>query len=223
MATNDTPVFSEREQRLQARFSTALRAVGAADDGTDVFSSLVDLYREPHRHYHNLDHIDACLAWLDWFAGSAQRPAEVELALWFHDVVYDPQRSDNEQRSAEFAARCLGDLDVSDAAIARITQHIVATAHHGTTTGDAALLTDIDLSILGAAPADFDRFEQQVRREYAHVSEEAYRIGRTRVLTNFLSRPQIYATAVVGDLLEAQARNNMERAIQSLTSEGGES
>jgi len=220
------PAFDHASQpaslaRLRARFAAALVGAGATSDGGLVFEQLVARYGEAHRHYHTLAHIDACLGWLDWLTAHAERPAEVELALWFHDVVYDPQRDDNEQRSAELARRGQRDIGVATAVIDRVTDHIFATAHHRSTTGDTALLVDIDLSVLGAAPADFERFEQQVRREYIHVVEDAYRLGRTRVLQSFLSRPQLYATPMIRELLEARARNNLTARIAQLSSGGG--
>jgi predicted metal-dependent HD superfamily phosphohydrolase len=81
-------------------------------------------------------------------------------------------------------------------------------------------LVDIDLTILGAGPDDFERFEQQIRREYAHVADIAYRQGRSRVLQTFLSRPQLYNTSAIGELLESRARINLERRIATLSSEG---
>lgn len=208
---------SEGERGMQVRFMAALGSVGAVADGTRVFHALIARYCEPQRHYHTLEHVDACLAWLDWFAGSATRRGEVELALWFHDAVYEPGSSDNERASAALACRELTAMGVPTASIERIVEAILATAAHEAPVGDAALVVDIDLGILGSSPRAFERFEQQIRREHIHVAEGAYRRGRCAVLQGFLSREHIFTTPAIAALLESPARTNLERAISALS------
>jgi len=216
---NNTTNPVDGSQPLQARFAQALLGVGASSDGELAFQSLLARYGEPQRHYHNLEHIDACLAWLDWFAGSANHRGEVALALWFHDAVYEPGSGDNERASAELARRELSALGVTAASIDRITGAIMATASHEAPVGDAALVVDIDLAILGVAPRAFERFEQQIRREHAHVSDAAYRRGRSAVLQGFLSRERIFTTPAVAALLESPARTNLTRTLHALSGE----
>src|SRR3954469_13468337 len=115
---------------LRLRFARASCAAGAASTETAIdalFDALVARYGEPQRHYHTLAHIDACLGWLDWYRGSAKRPECVELALWFHDAVYDPRASDNERQSAELASEALHHLRVPSPTIAVIQAQIEAT------------------------------------------------------------------------------------------------
>lgn len=209
---------------LRARFAAALSSVGARADGTMVVDDLGRRYREPHRHYHNLEHVEACLAWLDWFAGCAEHRAEVELALWFHDAVYEPVRKDNEAVSAALADQALQSLGVPRQAVRRIVDHVIATASHDAIHGDRALVVDVDLAILGSTQSAFARFEQQIRREYAHVPDDAYRRGRGAVLQGFVARDRIYQTPAVAALLESAARRNLEQALRHLgssTTHGG--
>lgn len=189
--------------------------LGAREINGGLMNQLVAAYSQRHRHYHTLQHLRECLAHFDAAAGLARRPAEVELALWFHDAVYDPQRNDNEERSARWArdsvlaAGCAADM------AARVESLVLATKSHQATGDDpdTALLLDVDLAILGAAPARFDEYEKQVRAEYAHVAEDDFRAGRARILQGFLQRPRIYATAAFHDALEARARSNLSRAL----------
>jgi predicted metal-dependent HD superfamily phosphohydrolase len=201
---------------LQARLAAALHAVGARGQADVLFAELARRYGEPHRHYHTLEHVDACLTWLDWMAGTAERPAEVELSLWFHDAVYHPGRPDNEQASADLARHVLAGMGVHLATSDRIAESVAATAQHRPLSADGALVVDIDLSVLGAEPSAYDEFERRVRQEYARVPMAAYRCGRTRVLEEFLARPRIYHTAAMYELLEASARFNLQRAITRL-------
>jgi predicted metal-dependent HD superfamily phosphohydrolase len=207
------------ESELHDRFERAARAAGARGNVDATFFGLVRRYCEPHRHYHTLAHVDACLTWLDWYAGSAQRWEEVALALWFHDAIYDPKANDNEARSAELTRVELTALGLTTACVERIASYVEATAHHQGS-GDAALVVAIDLTILAAEYDVFTAFEREIRGEYAHVPEEAFRLGRRKVLQGFLARPQIYPVPCLRDALEARARRNLERRIGELTAAG---
>ena len=157
------------------------------------------------------------------FSGSATHPEEVELALWFHDAIYDLGHASNERRSAQFARARLGALGVRPEAVERIAACIEATARHESSGGDAALVVDLDLTVLGAGRREFDAFERRIRLEYAHVPESIYREARRRVLEGFLSRAQIYEIAPLRAELEPTARANLARRIRELSdaSEGG--
>ena len=202
---------------LRSRFHRAAVAAGARPANDEVFQDLVRRYSEPHRHYHTLTHIKACLTWLDCFYSLAANPEEVELALWFHDAVYAPGEHGNERLSAELAREQLGALRVDAAAAMRVARYIEETEHHCAADGDSGLVIDLDLAILGAPAEDFDRFEDQIRREYAHVSEATFRVGRCQVLQAFLSRALIYNLPKIREKLEAPARANLARRIGELS------
>lgn len=195
--------------------------LGARDIDRSLFNQLVAAYSERQRHYHTLQHLRECLLHFEAAASLARRPAEVELALWFHDAVYDPQRADNEERSAEWAARSVRAAGCGDAVAQRISGLVLATKSHEAATdtdADTQLLVDIDLAILGAAPARYAEYGRQVRAEYAHVPDDAFRTRRERVLAGFLARPRIYATAAYHDALEQRARANLRGEIETLSS-----
>jgi predicted metal-dependent HD superfamily phosphohydrolase len=177
------------------------------------------VYGEPHRAYHTARHVGACLELLadPAVAALATNVPEVEAAIWFHDAVYDTHASDNEERSATMAAKILGAARVAPEAIARVADHIRATHHHSATTPDAALVVDVDLSILGADAETFARFEDEIRREYAWVPAEQFTAGRAAVLRGFAEREHIYATPLFRDRLEARARENLARRLAELS------
>ena len=206
-------------EQLGARFDLALAAAGAQRVDRALFDELLSRYREPHRHYHTIEHVDACLVWLDWYRGVAERPELVELALWFHDAVYDPTAGDNEARSAALARVRLAALGVGVSSIAVVAEYVEATQRHTATRNDCALLVDLDLTILGAAPIAYARFEAQIRAEYAHVPERAFALGRTHVLRGFLAKPQIFQIMGLHEQLERLARHNLEQRIEQLAGE----
>jgi predicted metal-dependent HD superfamily phosphohydrolase len=186
-----------------------------------VRAELVRAYAAPDRHYHGLRHIETLLGLAGACADAIVDRDAVEAAIWFHDAIYDTQRHDNEERSADLAvARLTG--TAAQNRIARIAAMIRATAGHRVPdfadagAQDCALFLDMDLAILGAPAAEFEAYEHAVRREYDWVSEPQWKLGRRAVLAGFLARPAIYATAQFRASLEAAARRNLERAITRL-------
>ncbi len=172
-------------------------------------------YLEPQRHYHTLAHIEAMLAHFDAHLALAQHADWVHAAIWFHDAIYEPTRADNEARSAALAVSTLHALGWPDAACKRVAALIELTARHEAPAGDgdAALLIDLDLSILAAAPATYDRYVTQVRREYAHVSDADFRAGRHDFVAALLARERIFSTPQLHDVWEALACENLQREL----------
>ena len=199
------------------RWQNTWRNLGAGEGGAAAYADLMARYAEPHRAYHNARHLDECFARLDESRGLAARPDEVAAALWFHDAVYDVRAHDNEARSAALAREVLGAAGVAPESLDRITALILSTRHDATPTApDARLLTDIDLAILGAAPARFDEYEAQIRAEYAWVPEPLFREKRREVLNAFLAREALFSTAYFRQKLESRARANLRRSIEAL-------
>lgn len=196
------------------RFGLAWRALGVDSDGP--YALVASRYAEAHRAYHTAEHINECLGWSDGVRDQALRPAELEIAIYFHDLVYEPQTRDNERRSAELFREEAASAGVAAPLIERIEKLIESTEKHAIEGADAALLSDIDLSILGASPTRYMRFERDIRTEYAMFDDATYRAGRANVLRGFLERLGIYKTASFASRLEAQARDNISRALSAL-------
>jgi len=183
----------------------------------DTYGALIKAHAEPHRAYHTLDHIAACLRHLDDVREQTDRPDEIEMALWFHDAVYAPFSATNEEDSAEWAADWLQERGLDKAATARIADYILETkSHDAPSTLDGRFMLDIDLSILGTPPSIYDQFEVDVRREYRRVPRFIFAKKRKVILEGFLARERLYATEYFNDKLERQARDNLTRAISNL-------
>lgn len=182
-----------------------------------VYESLRARYAEPHRAYHTFRHLEECFEQLDRAMESTEPPPEVELALWFHDAVYDTRATDSEERSAAWAREVLSAASLPEAFSQRVQALILATRHDvPASTPEQALVLDVDLSILGAPKRRFDEYERQVRQEYDWVGEADFRGARAAVLQGFLDRPQLYLTPHFKDRLEARARANLERSLRVL-------
>jgi predicted metal-dependent HD superfamily phosphohydrolase len=201
---------------LHDRFLRALSEAGGQRAERGLFGELVTRYGEAHRHYHTLAHLDACLGLLDRFRGSAQHPERVELALWFHDAVYDPTASDNERQSALLARSRLAAVGLPQEALEDIEAHVLATQHHRGSLPDSELAIDLDLGILGASTPEFSYFERAIRKEYAHVPDREFALGRGALLQGLLTRPEIYRVGALREELEVRARANLERRMLEL-------
>jgi predicted metal-dependent HD superfamily phosphohydrolase len=174
-----------------------------------VRARLVARYGEPHRHYHTWSHVLACLDARERIAPFA--PLEVDVALWFHDAIYDPRAHDNEDKSAALMIEELGDSAKPAVPLVLATKHAAIPE-----TEEARIVVDADLSILGADRETFDAYEIAVRKEYAFVPDDAFRVGRAHVLKSFLDRATIFSTQAARDMWERQARDNLKRSLVAL-------
>lgn len=182
-------------------------------DGTSEWETIRDHYNHPQRAYHNLSHIADCLRQFDQCTGLVQDPIALEMAIWFHDVIYDPHSSENELKSAEMA-----ELFLSSTSLGLTVRELILTTRHRAEPrkSDSALIVDIDLSILGSAPSEYRRYATAIRSEYSFVPDNQYAAGRTQILSGFLKRPHLFYTPSFRDTLESTARMNLQAEIDSL-------
>lgn len=182
------------------------------------FRILKEKYSEKSRFYHNLSHVKLLLNLLESLKGRIQDHHAVGFVIWFHDVIYDTKRDDNEEQSARLASETLRTLQVSNETIAFVTDLILVTRHHSGShlPEDASLFLDMDLTILGMRKETYDQYSKAIRQEYSWVPELMYRKGRKKVLESFLERKRIYFTDVMLTRFEEQARENIQAEIRSL-------
>ncbi len=199
------------QSRLEIRFVGLMGRLELAPHADDIFRLLARHYSEPGRHYHTLAHIRACLDRLDEVRHRLRDADAAELALWFHDAVYDPSRDDNELRSAFLFDRQLG-IHMPTQRADDVHAMIMATTHDGAAGmgEDACYVADIDLSGLAAARPDFLRATEQLRRECGHATNSGVDPGSRRFFEKLLSRPGIYLTGYFQSRCEEQARRNIE-------------
>jgi predicted metal-dependent HD superfamily phosphohydrolase len=197
--------------------SWAELSIPASGKLQELFTGILSRYAEPHRFYHTRQHLEECFEkWSD-LRGQADHPAEVDVALWFHEAVYDTQNDSNELRSAELAQDAALSLGVDAVSAQRIYDLVMSTRHEMIPVDpDARLIVDTDLSILGADPARFAEYECQVRREYAWVPKNLYRERRAGILKGFLERPYIFSTDLFRARYERQARQNIRNSLEAL-------
>lgn len=184
-----------------------------------LFDELVTKYTEPHRHYHTLEHLADMFRVAGRLATAENNMVAIQLAIWFHDAIYDPKAHDNEAQSATWFREAMKPFRWPEATINQATMLIIATAHTASPPddADAKVLLDADLAILSADAWKYQRYQAAIRQEYAWVEDTAYRIGRTKVLQQFLARERIYQTPRFYDMGEQLARQNLQAEIDTLT------
>ena len=208
-----------RDTLLRERFVRLWRACllpGAAGTGRDpgvVWSKLERRYSEPHRVYHDHQHLAHCLEQLDLAGGLIARPDQVEVAIWFHDVINDPGSADNEQRSAEyFRGLATGALDPGF--IAAVVDLILVTTHREAPVDpDQQFICDIDLASFGCPWECFIHDSNRVKAEFTGTEEDYYR-GKRAFLLGMLERPRIFYTDFFNARYERQARDNIRRLLE---------
>jgi predicted metal-dependent HD superfamily phosphohydrolase len=180
---------------------------------------LLAAWQEPHRAYHGLRHLVECLDALDACPQPGDAAAVAKLALWFHDAVYDPRATDNEERSAAWLLDFAREAGLPARVAERAATLVRLTAHAATGAPcegrDADLVHDADLAILAADPFRLSEYEDAVRREYAHVGTIPFALGRGALLAGLLSAPAIYRTPEFRARHEERARRNLSSLLQT--------
>lgn len=188
-----------------------------ADEHMEMYAYLKEKYAEKHRYYHTFEHIEHCLALLESYQHLAKYPNEIELAIWFHDAVYNVFSSTNEKDSAEMAFEFALKAGLGSVIATRVSELVIATLH-GTiiSSSDQELMVDIDLAVLGCSPLSYKEFEIAVRKEYKKIPLFIFKRGRKKILSSFLCRERIYTFPEFYQRYESQARENIKNAISAM-------
>lgn len=189
--------------------------LGLPGEGAGWHEKLMAAYVEPQRAYHTQQHLEECLMEFDAVkaTGGIARPDVLEMALWFHDAVYETQAHDNEELSAAMAVEALG----GHAAAEEVRRLILLTKNHRPEDGtDDDWMIDIDLSVFGRPPERVLEYERQIRQEYAWVPAGVYREKQGEILAAFFNRPRIYLTDWFHARYDRAARENLALLIRLL-------
>ncbi len=183
--------------------------VGREPAGEDCWARLIRRWSEPHRRYHGMGHLTAVLLFVDEYATHADDPDAVRLAAWYHDAIYDPRASDNEEGSAVLAETELAAIGQPRDRIEEVARLVRLTTGHDPAAGDrnGELLNDADLLVLSSPREAYVAYVNAIREEYAHVSDADFRAGREAVLGVLLEFPRLYRLGSLAPLEDAARRN----------------
>ncbi|MEV6856129.1 hypothetical protein AB0M89_20295 [Streptomyces microflavus] len=210
---------------LPDRWRDTLLAARSGAPGPDPLpyaENLLVRWAEPQRRYHTTAHLTAVLDRIDTLAGYAPDVHAVRLAAWFHDAVYRPDRTENEERSAALAERALPEAGVAEAVTVEVARLVRLTVTHDPAEGDGngEVLCDADLAVLAGGPDAYAAYAAQVREEYGFVPDEAFRAGRAAVLRQLLALPRLFRTPYGAAEWGARARHNLATELELLGSSG---
>ncbi|CAM5470048.1 HD domain-containing protein [Streptomyces purpurascens] len=206
---------------LRTRFARALEGARGPAGGPDpapYADNLLTRWQEPQRRYHTVEHLTAVLDHIDVLERHAHDLDVVRLAAWFHDAVYLPDRSENEERSARLAERALAEAGVPATKTAEVARLVRLTVTHDPADDDpdGQVLCDADLAILASPPSAYAAYTTAVREEYHFVPNDAFRTGRAAILRQLLALPKLFRTPHGASEWEATARYNLRSELELL-------
>jgi len=212
--------YSPSDADLAERFRALVGRVGGDPElAAPVFDRVRTAWGSERRSYHCVEHLVDCLRELDGAGARVPSADLAELALWYHDVVYEPRAQDNEERSAEMLLHDACALEIPNDSAAVAAEIVRATTHASDPIGSNRfalhLVLDIDLSILGRDVLRFMDYEYGVEEEYSPSSILAFRIGRGRFLASLLAQPRIFHTEYFRARYERSARSQIEALLAS--------
>jgi len=177
-----------------------------------LWSEISISYSTKTRYYHTLSHLETIYNQLKPF----QLTPAIEFSIFYHDIVYNTQERDNEEKSALFAKKQLKELGVADEIRKKVSELIMETKKHETSSFDNSLFLDADISILGSRLEVYKIYMQNIRKEYSIYSSKEYQEGRYKVLKRFLKKERLYLSNYFYNLYEEKARNNIKYELISL-------
>ncbi|MBN1410845.1 MAG: pantetheine-phosphate adenylyltransferase [Spirochaetales bacterium] len=201
----------------ELRFKALWQRIGGMTSCDEEYDGLITAYSEQHRSYHVLTHIIDGLNLIAGVRHLLKYPDALECAYFYHDIIYNPRSSHNEENSAVYARKHLLDAEVKEEFADRVADFILQTMHrHPPKDDDSKYLVDVDLSILGSERPDFERYERAIRREYAHIPDEQFNSSRGKFLKELLERKSLFATGYFKDMFEKKARINIRESLGKL-------
>lgn len=214
----DTKIFVK--SRWVACCSNIFADFGDSDKIEHIWAQIDGHYSEPTRFYHTLEHVQNLLQKREENSFVSDTVA-VDLAIIFHDIIYDPRSKQNEKESAElFGILCAAHFN-SDL-VSKVQHYIMETKDHnvlGSMDADLKLFIDLDMSILGEELYVYRSYAAAIRQEYIFVEEQTYCKSRADFLRQFLMKYEfIFASEQLRERYEVQARSNISWECEQLDS-----
>ena len=184
---------------------------------SDLWTEIEQNYSCKNRHYHTLSHLDNLLQVLLEVEDKIENWETILFTLYYHDIIYNALKLNNEEQSAELAEKRMKQINVPRKIIENSKAQILATKNHlDNSVSDTNYFTDADLSVLGQNLETYTTYYQNVRKEYSIYPNVIYNPGRKKVLTHFLEMERIYKTEHFFHKLEVQAKDNLNYELKTL-------
>lgn len=197
---------------------------------TKLFIQLVYYYNQPNRRYHDLGHIRKMLNKFDEIKHLLNNPDAVELAIWFHDAIYETWANDNEIRSADLASYFIRELLGLARELANKTCYLIERTQYFShddmwkpRTPDSKYFVDIDLWVgLGGDYQEFQINKSLTALEYEwreKANPEGFKKRRLEIFLILYKRAPFYLTRYFRERYEMKTKGNLEFAIKELEEE----
>jgi predicted metal-dependent HD superfamily phosphohydrolase len=185
------------------------------------FNEILRRYTVPRRHYHSREHITSLLEFCEKYASMLIDREVVLFSIFYHDIIYNVLRKDNELRSAKLAVKRLQALQVPASTIEQVKLYIEATKTHAVTeavthVSDLQYFLDFDMSILAARPTAYQAYAKRVRKEYRIYPDKLYYAGRKQFLQHCLQTAHIFHTRTFREQYEDVARVNIRWEVEEI-------
>lgn len=177
----------------------------------ELWTEIEKNYSSKKRHYHTLEHLDNLLGQLTEIKDEIRNWNIILFTLYYHDIIYNSLKSDNEEKSAELAEKRMRQISVPNDKIELCKNQILATKSHiKSTDNDTNYFIDADLSVLGQPWEVYSSYYKNVRKEYSIYPDFVYNSGRKKVLNHFLTMDKIFKTDFFYNKFETQAKHNLQ-------------
>ncbi len=201
---------------LKKRFYTLLNKYTSEEETSNLWNQVNLAYTQSHRKYHNLNHLEELFSYYDLHQSAIQNKVAVSFAIFYHDLVYEVWRKDNEEKSATKALQVIQQIHFPPKELQIVEDLIICTKSHTSITPDQGFMIDFDLAILGQTDTTYKIYTQQIRAEYKIVPTIIYKQGRKKVLQHFLDKENIFQTSTFKSQFEKQARINLTKELEQL-------
>ncbi len=188
--------------------------------GAPFFQEILSAYSEPHRHYHNLNHLNHMFQELESYETDSSEVVTNEMlwAVWYHDIIYKPGAITNEKKSAIKAKESMRSFNIQQSSIDKVIELIMATEHHQTDSDDinTQIFLDADMAILGSDETSYSKYCKVVRKEHSGIPDFLFNRGRKKFLSSTLKQESIFLSSFFYRKYELTARRNIELELSDL-------
>lgn len=185
---------------------------------TSLWTEIEKNYSKKKRYYHNLSHLENLIYELDFFKEKIEDLDTLLFSIYYHDIIYNVLKKDNEEKSALLAVKNLKLINFTNDKIEKCKNNILATKSHQVSKEyETNFFTDLDLSILGQEWDIYLQYSIKIRKEYSIYPDMLYIPGRKKILTSFLAMERVFKTDIFYNKFESNAKNNIKRELEELS------
>ncbi|MEM9981608.1 MAG: adenylyltransferase/cytidyltransferase family protein [Bacteroidota bacterium] len=150
--------------------------------GIEDHQIIIDAWNEPHRFYHTEKHLKHLLDHIEQGGFTDEEKEILTMVAFMHDVVYQPNRDDNEAQSVAFFEKHTQPTPHT----AQISQIIHDTKDHQGSSELSKTFCEMDMDIVHSTSfKELWEWEKGLFKEFQCYDYSLYKQGRIAVLSRF--------------------------------------